>query len=474
MTGQEETALDDSYASMVQNLVLPFNDLIRGTSRFRKGRTLQKTQWFRRDEIERLQNRNLRALMKHAYQTVPYYRRVFRERHLIPEDIKDPQGLIKLPQLTKEDIQKNPQEFVSVNYPRSGLLPYQSGGSGNPIRFFITKDSYSWEIAAEFRAYAWAGYRLGDRCFMLWGSPMDITRASAAFRKINQSLERILIANTFVLSDKFFEKSVQALRKFRPKIIRGYASSVFMLAKYMKDQGLGGIRPASIITSAETLESSMRKTIEDAFGCSVYDYYGSRETGAIASECEEHHGYHVSSENVVVEFVDDNEPVAAGERGIELITNLRNMGMPFVRYRIGDIGIPSADPCNCGRGLPLLSSIEGRMSDFMACTDQVHHRVVPIGPIYPVIISIAMYLPIKNCQVVQEQIDKLTVKVVKGKGYSDEDTERLIEHMQKELGSSIRIAVEFVESIPALPSGKRSVFISKIDPFKVSSEAKSS
>src|SRR5271157_1047951 len=326
---------------MVQNLVLPFNDLIRGTSRFRQGQILQKTQWFRREEIERLQNRNLRALLKHAYETVPYYRRVFRERHLTPEDIKDSHGLIKLPQLTKEDIQKRPQDFVSVKYDRSRLLPYQSGGSGNPIRFFITKDSSSWEVAAEFRAYAWAGYGLGDRCFMLWGSPLDLTRSSAVFRKINQSLERILIADSFVLSDGFFERSVQVLRKFRPKIIRGYASSVFTLAKYLKHQGICDIRPTSIITSAETLEISMRKTIEDAFGCPVFDYYGSRETGAIASECEEHHGYHISSENVAIEFVDENEHVAAGESGIALITNLRNMGMPFVRYKIGDIGIPS-------------------------------------------------------------------------------------------------------------------------------------
>jgi phenylacetate-CoA ligase len=450
----------------VQNLVLPFYDLTRGTSRFSYGHVLRDTQWWRRKEIYNLQNRNLRALLKHTYETVPYFRKIFKERKLTPGDIKTSADLNRLPQLTKQDIQKRSGELVSVGYDKSRLIPCQSGGSEKPIRFFITRESCSWELAAESRAYSWAGYRLGDRCFMFWGSPLDLTRAGTIIRKVNQSLERILIAGTFVLSDRVFEESAQALRKFRPKIIRGYASSVFMMAKYLNYKHICDVRPKAVITSAETLQDSMRETIQEAFDCPVFDYYGSREIGAIAAECEEHSGYHISAENVIVEFVEGNEAVQPGERGVILVTSLRNFGMPFIRYRIGDVGIPAADGCQCGRGLPLMSSIEGRISDFMASYDESHDRIIPVGPIYPVVVAAIMHLPVENFRVVQESLDRLTVRVVKSKGYADEDTDRLLNHMKKYLGSSTKIEIEFVDSIPPLPSGKRAVFVSKIDPFE--------
>lgn len=421
-------------------------------------------------EIERLQTRNLRALLKHAYETVPYYREVFRKRHLTLGDIKNTRDLIKLPPLTKEIVQNKPRELLSINYDRSSLMPYESGGTGNPIKFFITKESYSWEVAAEFRAYGWAGYELGDPCFMFWGSPLDLTRAGKLVRRINHSLERILIAGTFVLSDRVFEQSTQMLRKFHPKIIRGYASSVALMAKYLNDRHICDVRPKAVITSAETLQDRMRKTIEEAFDCPVFDYYGSREIGAIAAECGEHFGYHISAENVAVEFVDDNELVSPGERGLMLVTDFRNLGMPFIRYRIGDVGKPSAEVCQCGRGLPLMSSIEGRVSDFMASYDEAQHKVIPVGPIYPVIIAAAMHLPIENFQAVQEDIDSLKVKVVKSKGYTQEHTDYMVKYIHEQLGSSIKLEIEFVGSIPPLPSGKRSVFLSRIDPFQLSSK----
>jgi phenylacetate-CoA ligase len=403
--------------------------------------------------------------VKHSYETVPYYRRIFKEKKVDPNDIRNPADLSKLPVLTKEDIKKNYSDLVSKGFDRNNLIPYQSGGSGNPIQFFVTKDSCSWEIAAEFRAYGWAGYRLGDRCFMFWGSPFDMSKANTMIKRISMLIERVFIADTYVLSDKVFAESARILRKFRPKIIRGYTSSVLVMAKYLNDMHIRDVRPKAVITSAETLYGSMRETIEDAFDCPVFDYYGSREIGAIAAECEEHHGYHISAENVVVEFVDDGESVSAGEKGLILITNLANYGMPFIRYKLGDVGIPSADMCPCGRGLPLMSAIEGRTSDFMASYDRNQDRVIPVGPVYPVIITAAMHFPIEDCQVVQESLDRLIVKVVKGEKYSEQHTKLLIAYMQKYLGSSTNIVVEFVNSIPPLPSGKHATFISKIDSF---------
>lgn len=455
------------YPLLIKNLVLPFYDLVRGTSRFKFSRVLQKTQWLPQKEIERLQKRNLRALLRHAYETVPYYRRVFRKRGLSLSDIKSVDDLVKLPILTKEDVRKNFGDLVSRGFPTSRLFPYYSGGTGSPIKFYITGEQLSWEVAAEFRAYGWADYMLGDRCFMIWGSPADLSRYRSTIRRFTKTLERIITVDGYVMSEEVLSRFAYLLRKFNPEIIRGYATSVYMMAKYLLESGIDYVRPRSVITSAETLFDFRRKTIEEAFGCPVFDYYGSREVGAIAAECEEHCGYHISAENVVMEFIRDGEHVAAGERGVVLVTSLRNFAMPFIRYNIEDVGRPSDEVCGCGRGLPLMSSIEGRVSEFMAVYDKRLGRVIPVRPAGPGVIGMALlHVPLESYRVIQESLDRVVIKAVKGRGYSQKHTDFLVKYVRKFLGDSITLEVEFVDYIPPLPSGKRSYFISKINPFE--------
>jgi len=458
--------LNRVYPFLVNNFVLPVYDVVRGTSRFKLRHTLEKTQWLPSEELKLLQNRNLRAILKHAYETVPYYRRKFKESGLLPTDIESVDDLVKLPVLNKEDIRKNFGDLISRRFPANKLISSESGGSGNSIKFYSTKDKLSWEIAAEYRAYSWAGYRLGNRCFMFWGSPIDLTKSGGIFRRFSKALERVVLADTYVISEEVLSRFANLLIEFHPEIIRGYATSVFMMAKYLIERDIDDVRPRAVITSAETLFDSMREVIEEAFGCSVFDYYGSREVGALAAECEGHSGYHITAENVVIEFVKDEEHVTAGEKGVIFVTNLRNFGMPFIRYNIGDIGRPSDEVCSCGRGLPLMSSIEGRVSEFMSMYDKNRQRIILVGPVYPVIVTAAMHLPLKSFQAIQESLDRLVIVVVKDKGYSQKHTDFLLGHMHKYLGDNIKIDIEFVESIPPLPSGKRSSFISKINQFE--------
>lgn len=447
-----------------QDFVLPVFDLARGTSRFKFGRVLQKTQWLTRKEIERLQNRNLRVLLKHAYASVPYYRRIFRERSLMPSDIKRLDDLVKLPMLTKADIRKNFGDLISRIFPRGRLIPYQSGGTGDPIGFYITKESFSWEVAAEFRAYGWAGYRLGDPCFVIWGSPPDLSKYEGMISRFTRIFENILVVDAFVMTDEVLGRYSSLLKKFNPRIVRGYAHSVYMLAKYLLEKKIDSVRPRAVITTAETLLDPKRKSIEEAFGCPVFDDYGSREVGAIAAECKEHQGYHISAENVVLEFTREGEEVAAGEDGEILVTSLRNFGMPFIRYQIGDVGRPSDDVCSCGRGLPLLSSIEGRTIEFLRVYDKQSGRVVPVSP---AVFEISLgHLPLKHYRIYQESLKKIVVKAVKEKGYSQEHTNFLARYLRNYFGNDTMIEIEFVDYLPPLPSGKRPLAISKINSFE--------
>jgi phenylacetate-CoA ligase len=455
------------YSGFMNNLTLPFYDLVRGTSRFRSARVLQKTQWLSPESLTHLQNQNLRRVIRHAYETVPYYQRVFKQKGVHPDDIRGVSDLVKLPVLTKELIRKNSSDMLSCGYPVKKLVPYRSGGSsGNQLRFFVTKDQQSWEIAAEYRAYGWAGYRLGDKCLMFWASHIDISRYKSFESRFASNLERVFILDTYVMSNRVLAKFASLLERYRPKIVRGYTSSVYLMAKYLVDNGIDSVRPEAVITGAETLFGSMRETIEKAFGCQVFDFYGSREIGGLAGECEEHSGYHVSTENVAMEFIKDGEQVEAGEKGVVYVTSLRNFGMPFIRYKLGDVAAPSKDLCSCGRGLPLLHSVEGRISDFMAVYDKKLHKVAPLGPMYPLIIYGLMKVPLRSVRVVQSSLNRLDVNAVKGPGYSEKDTDLLREHFQSALGDDIEIEFNFLDSLPPLASGKRTVFISKINPFE--------
>jgi len=347
------------------------------------------------------------------------------------------------------------------------LVASRSGGTGDQIRFYVTREQLSWEVAAEFRAYGWAGYKLGDRCLMFWGSPVDMSRQAGLVKRFTNCLERVVVVNTYVVTDEVLAKYAEIMRLLKPEIVRGYASSVYLMAKFLLREGLECPRPRAVLTSAETLFPDQRRTIEKAFGCPVFDYYGSREIGAIAAECKRHEGYHVSAENVLLEYVRDGEHVAPGEDGVILVTSLRNFGMPFIRYAIGDVGKHSDESCACGRGLPLMASIEGRVSQFMAVYDKKLKRIVPVSTAAPGPFSmVLMQVPLESYRIVQESLDRVVIKAVKGKGYTHEHTDFLVEHMRKILGDNIKVEFEFTDYLPPLPSGKRSVFISNINPFQ--------
>jgi len=454
------------YSVVVGNSLMLMYDFFRKTSRYKYGKILEKTQYLSREQINRLQIENLRALMIHAFRTVPYYHRVFKEKNLKPDDVKTVQDLNKLPILNKAEIRKNFKELISRDFPSNQLVLSKTGGTGSPLRFYKTRDSESWEKAAANRALHWAGYSLGDRCCRIWGSPQDLLEYKNIMTKVSTVVERTLILNAFeIWTNEILNSYAYSLRRFNPEIIHGYATATYMLAKYLLEKGVDFIRPRAAITCAESLLDYKRKTIEAAFDCPVFDYYGSREIGSLASECEEHSGYHISAENVVLEFVREGEHVATGEDGVILVTNLRNYGMPFIRYNIADVGKPTDEICNCGRGLPLMASVEGRISEFLTVYDKHTGKKVPLHP-FTIGIGIMDFMSVKEFRIIQESDERVIIKIIKGTGFTQTHTDLLYKHLQKYWGEGIKVEVDFVDYLPPLPSGKRSVVISKLKAFE--------
>ena len=427
-------------------------EFFKGTKIQKYLRWLEKTQWWKPKELEELQNKKLRALVKHAYENVPYYHRLFRRIGLKPEDIKTKEDLTKLPILTKDTIRKNLSQLLAKNIPKFKLMEMHSSGStGEPLKYYIDKESYSYGWAQTFRCWGWAGYKIGDPYIKVSLNP----RASFVKKLQDKLINCTYIYASADISKESFKNYLKIMEKAKPKIIRGYASSMYIFAKFMEELDLNfNHNLNAIMTTGETLFPHYRKLIESAFNTEVYDGYGGEST-PVAFECE-NHSYHLCNETVIVEFLRDGQQVSTGELGEIIITNLDNYVMPFIRYKVGDVGRPSEDRCSCGRGLSVMESIEGRDTDIV---------VTPKGGFLVVHFFTILFEYIEGVeqfQVIQERIDRLRIKIVKNEKFTDADLRHIITWIKKHAGEEMEVNVEFVDSIPPTKSGKRRFVISKV------------
>ena len=448
------------YQKILRDIIYPIRQIRRPMDEriFEVLGLLEKTQWWNPSELEAFQQERLQALLKHAYENISYYHRIFKELKLKPEDIKNVEDLQKLPILTKEHIRNNLDDLTAKNYSKEELIPSATGGStGEPMRFFIDKEWSAWNMAAAYREWGWGGYNLGDKIAYLWGAPQDLTHQAELKTKISNILHRIIMLDAFNMTEKTLDEYVKILRRFKPKVINAYASAIYLMARYMEKKGIENIRPKAILTSCEMLFDYQRESIERAFGCEVFDYYSGRDTTLQAGECSEHSGYHLAIENAVIEFVKDDEHVAPGELGKIIITDLCNYAMPFIRYEIGDLGVPSDETCPCGRRLPLMKSIEGRTTDILRKTDGGYIS----SPGLTVVIK--DFENIRQIQIIQKTKGYVILKVVRREKYTRDDSELLKAVMKRYLGDEMNIEISFVESIPLTRSGKYRFTISEVE-----------
>jgi phenylacetate-CoA ligase len=438
------------YARLLQEGLLPLHNFVRRRKYVAYRRSLEESQWWPRERLLELQWAELAALLKHAFETVPYYRRKYAAAGIRLKDIRSRDDFAKLPPLTRQEVNEHREELRSETF-RSKLMDKATGGSsGVPTRFYITMDSYDWRTAASERAYSWTGCRLGERSVYLWGAPVGKTRRLETWKvEAYHLLNRQLYVNTFVQSERFWQESYDRIRRFRPRLLVGFVSSVEQFCRYLQATGqtLEGIH--AVITAAEMLSEPVRAGIERMIGAPVFNTYGSREFMSIAGECDRHRGLHVHSENLNVETA---LPPSAGPSEI-LVTDLHNYGMPFLRYAIGDTGVLESRSCDCGRGLPLLRSIDGRVFDVLRTRDG---RVVP-GEFFPHLLK---EIPeIKEFQIEQKSLEKIILRVVLSAPPSQSSRDLIASETNKMFGTGTSVGVEEVDRLPRLTSGKRRVTI---------------
>jgi phenylacetate-CoA ligase len=449
----------DFFGALARKALYPAFVALKRETHLSHLREMERTQYLPKDRLEALQFERLRLLLDHAATHCPFYARRFAEFGVGPSSLKELGDIEKFPVLRKKDIQANESDMLASNVPRAQLVENRTGGStGKPLHFYVDLERMESRRAATIRHNRWAGYDIADKAGIIWGSSRDL--ASVFEGKVplrNVMFERSVVLDASCLSEQSMLDFANRLADYRPKVILAYAHSAYFFASFLERRSLRRISPFAVITTAEMLYPHQREKIERVFGCRVFDRYGSRETSVIASECDSHAGLHVNAECLLVETMEDGRPAEPGESGEVIITDLLNFGMPFIRYAIEDWAAISPDACPCGRTLPLLSGVEGRTTDFIRTPEGRYVSGTALT------IKLIAEIPgIAQAQLVQDSLESVRFRIVKGPGFAKTSEELLVQKARELMGASIHITIEFCEDIPSEPSGKYRFSISKV------------
>lgn len=437
------------YRRLLGSVLLPSYDRIRSRKYVEHSRFLEDSQWWKPEELLAFQWAELHKLLRHAFDSVPYYRWKYSAAGASFSDIRTWGDFKRLPPLTREEIRQHRDELCSTSY-TGRLLPHATGGStGVPTRFYRTYESYDWRTAAKDRVYSWSGLHVGDKSIYLWGAPVGAVPKHKIWKTwLHEALLRQRIYNTFSQTEELWLRIHAEICRNPPKVIVGYVSSLQQFAEFLGRTNRTIPRLKGVIAAAEPLLEGARRHIEEAFSAPVYNTYGSREFMSLAGECEQRDGLHINSENVFVEAGSETD-----EASNIIVTDLHNYGMPFIRYETGDLGKLKDGLCECGRGLPRLLGIEGRMLDRLRTADG---RVVP-GEFFPHLLKeIPEFV---QYRVEQKELQRIVISAVMARELSGRSRELLDREIGKVFGCATRCEIQAVTEIPALPSGKRRITI---------------
>lgn len=418
-------------------------------------RELEHRQWLSPPELEAWQWVQTRQLVRYAYQYVPYYRERYQREGIHPEDIKSWQDFQALPFLTKEDVNHNLDRLI-VPQLQGKVQPDSTGGStGQPMRFFVEDSFWWWNAALEFRGRRWYGVQEGDKMAWVWGAQRDMPDWGWKSR-LKAHLMRQRYLNAFSMTEAKMQAFAEMLVRWQPAMFRAYASALSLFAQYIKEQGLTDIRPKLIETTAEKVTGPQRELLEEVFHCPVADCYSARELATIAYQCEMGR-LHVC-ETRYLEIVADGRVAPPGQLGEIVVTSLTQFAMPFIRYKIGDIGIYEADACPCGRGLPVLREVVGRIHDFLVTADGQFVHGEFFAYLFRLKPEVACY------QVYQPDCKHLEVRLVCKQAVDSAWFERVRNEIQTRFGEAMHISLQVVDHIELTPAGKHRFIISEIKP----------
>ncbi|MDD3352544.1 phenylacetate--CoA ligase family protein [Zoogloea sp.] len=448
--------MSDLYGRFVSRVLFPLQERLKKHATVRVRREMEASQWWSRERIEDFQAERLKAFLMDVSRHSPYYRQVFQDRGFNPASLTSIADLQKLPFLTKALIKAHSDSLRADN--AVGLSRFNTGGSsGEPLIFFIGTERVTHDVAAKWRATRWWDVDIGDREVVIWGSPIELGTQDRV-RLIRDTLMRTRLLPAFEMSDLKVEGFIDTIIRMRPAMLFGYPSAISHIAGYAERKGirLDNLGVKVVFVTSERLYDHQRELISRLFACPVANGYGGRDAGFIAHQCPSG-SMHVTAEDIVVEIIDsEGRVLPAGEAGEIVVTHMATRDYPFVRYRTGDVGVLGRQACACGRGLPVLSEIQGRSTDFLIAADGTVMHGLALIYVLRDIAGVASF------KIVQESLGLTTVYVVPGPAFLAEDVDRIQAGLKRRLGEQVVIDVRLVDMLPAEASGKFRYVVSRV------------
>ena len=424
-------------------------DLLRiGACSYREYFKLKRMQYASRQKLNEMSMIKLRHLVRHAYHRVPFYRRLYDEKHLDPRIIKRVEDLRYLPITAKAMFRRAfPHRCLAQGYESRAIHNKTSGSTGEPFEFFNDRFESPIMQASYMLFNTWIGVKTPSR-FVHIRSPSKLS-LKMVLRDKMVGRNRI---STLDINSGTIKGFVKTINRIEPAYIEGYTASLVNASRLIKNSGLAiNCRPKAIIATSEDLLEHHRALIESVFRCKVFNRYGSREfSGAVAQECGHCGGLHVNTSLCLLEVVDkDGEPVGEGEGGKVLITDLNNYTMPFIRYDIGDYAVKGPERSECGRTFPLINRVRGR---------EGYYIISKTGEKIPFLtISSTLFQrfadQVSTYQFVQRRRGELLLEIIPTKKFNEEVIEDINKYLEETL-HNFSLRVELVENIPPTSSGK--------------------
>ncbi len=442
------------YPWIVKNLIYFPIQAIRGE---KVARYMDEIRAFHAVSLVRKQEMQwskLTALLDFVYSNNRYYRELFDKHGVDVRNIHNPEDFRKIPFLTKESIRAESNEMVSDHSGRVSVRK-TSGSTGIPLVFVKDRDSTAYMDALMYEVYGWHGIAIGDRQSRVWGIPLDFKNRT--FTKLKDFLLNRKRLVSFDITEESCKEHFLTLKRFKPAFMYGLVNTIVEFAKLSARVGLdpAELRLKVVVTTGEILFPRSRQLLQEAFQCPIVNEYGTTENGVVAFECRSGE-MHLLMHNIYVEIInpENGSPVAPGEMGEIILTELHSYAMPFIRYRVGDIIRLSSRTCACGLELPLVDEVIGRESDLI---------VTPDGRrISSAILSYSMTDDVLKFRSYQRAIDRLDVFIQKTDNFKEDDLSLIEKKIRTYLGEEISITMNMVKDLEPERSGKFRHFVSEL------------
>lgn len=403
-----------------------------------------------RAEVMEYQDALLRRLVVHAYQNVPYYRKLFDRHRLHPRHIRGTVDLDLIPITSKQEMRERPAtELLDRAVSQATLFRVcTSGSTGEPFMVQRTGLEQSFNALLRHRAYRSFGLRLTDQIATIGRGlnpdPKD--------KKVAGRLLRAVGVHPRLMLDGMRppEELVQQLETFRPDMLVALPGVLCLTADYLLSTGRNDIRPRILAVGGEVLTPLMRRRLTEAFGVKPAQTYGSHEFPLMGWECRVSGEFHTCDDGVIFEVRRDGRAAEPGEDGEVVVTNLHSYSMPFLRYRLADVVTRGGEPCTCGQPFSTIRSIQGRMIDYFLLPDG--RRLHPYRILQQLIAGGDAW--IRQYQLLQDRPDRIVMQVVPNRAPTPELQDRISTAVAPLLGRGIEFQVRVVEKIPLDAGGK--------------------